>query len=93
MTDEQRKCVEGYTELLAEFIGGKLNAETFEASYLHKFKNELVQLPQPVFEELDRMFGDIDAYSPDPLIRPADGLDDEELVASAKRTLATLQTL
>ncbi|MDO8543895.1 MAG: colicin immunity domain-containing protein [Opitutaceae bacterium] len=93
MTDEQKKCVESYAALLAEFISGKIDAATFERSYLHKFKNESMQLPQHVFEELDRMFGDVDAYSSDPLIRSADGLDDEGLLASAKRTVAALKVL
>ena len=93
MTDEQKKCVEGYAALLAEFISGKIDAATFEKGYLHKFKNEAVQLPQQTFEELDRMFGDVDAYSSDPLLRSADGLDDEELLASAKRTLAAITPL
>ena len=84
MTNDEKKCIESYASLLAGFIGGRMNAATFETNYLHKFKNESVQLPQPIFEELDRLFGDVDAYCPDPAIRPADGLDDEQLVASAK---------
>lgn len=93
MTTEQKKSVESYRALLADFVAKKIDASTFEASYLRKFKDELVELPQPVFETLDRMFGDVDAYCPDPLVRAADGLDEEGLVASAKRTLAALNDL
>lgn len=91
MTEQEKKCVESYAALLAEFVGGKMNAATFEASYLHKFKNEVLQLPQPTFDELDRLFGDVDVYCSDPTIRSADGLGDDELVASAQHTLAMLK--
>jgi hypothetical protein len=93
MTDEVKKCVESYTALLAELVGGKMSAATFETSYLQKFKNELVQLPQPIFEELDRLFGDVDAYCADPAIQSAADLGDDELVSSARRALAALQAL
>jgi hypothetical protein len=93
MTNEQKMCVESYTALLAEFISGKVDAKTFEGRYLYKFKNESLQLPRGVFEELDQMFGDVDAYCSDPLIRSADGLDDERLLASAKRTFTALKIL
>jgi len=57
-------CAE-YKLLLERFLGGETSAEQFQAIYLHRFKNETRKLDEALFELLDSLFGDVDAFSTD----------------------------
>lgn len=54
-----------YGLLLDLFLNRKISVEEFQATYLDRFKNEQRQLDEPLFELLDGLFGDVDAFSTD----------------------------
>lgn len=58
-------CVE-YGVLLDQFLNQEISVEEFQEKYLERFKNERRQLAEPLFELLDGLFGDVDAFSSDP---------------------------
>ncbi len=93
MTEQQRVCAQSYVALVNDLLAGKIEPRLFEATYLEKFKSEQIELPEGIFEVLDILFGDVDAYCADPSIRGADGIGDEELLASARKTLEKLKKL
>jgi len=82
--------IEKYILLITQFLTGKITASQFEVSYLEVFKNEEEILPEEVFNTLNALFLDVDAYCEDVDLRDDDDLSQEELIASAKRTLEKL---
>jgi hypothetical protein len=90
-----------YGLLLKQFLQGEMSAEEFQIAYLHQFKNESRQFDEALFEVLDTLFGDVDAFCADPDKRaeldaqiPGFYLDESELrqrVAHASEQLAALQ--
>ncbi len=54
-----------YRMLLNRFIDGSISPEDFQNEYLSRFKNEKRKLDQPLFELLDSLFGDVDAFTSD----------------------------
>jgi hypothetical protein len=65
-----------YLELLASFLSGSIGVSDFEVAYLDLFKHDDAIRPDEVFEVLDGLFSDIDAYSPQPA---EDEIDEEQL--------------
>jgi len=57
--------IQSYTRLITEFVDGKLDAAAFSGRYLDTFKRETVTLPEQVFDVLDGLFGDADAFTDD----------------------------
>jgi hypothetical protein len=55
---------EEYRELIATFVSQHMPVEAFEAAFLRKFKAETRDLERPLFEILEDLFEDVDAYSP-----------------------------
>ncbi|HEX2092750.1 MAG TPA: colicin immunity domain-containing protein [Longimicrobiaceae bacterium] len=83
-----------YIELLAEFVEqGGLDAGSFEERFFALFKGDATMFPDDEFLVLDRLFGDVDAFEPDPEVRGAGHLDEEGLRASAREALAKLRHL
>lgn len=52
-----------YLDLLGSFLSHKMTAAEFERRYLHLFKADDEIRPDAVFEILDALFSDVDAYS------------------------------
>ncbi|WP_158277484.1 colicin immunity domain-containing protein [Opitutus sp. ER46] len=86
-----KDCIKKYIELIGQYDSGDIDASAFEVLYIRKFKRESIDLPKDVFEELDRLFGDVDAYSPDDRDRVIGSIDEGALRMSAKRTLSALR--
>lgn len=57
---------EDYKDLLQSFLSGHLTPQAFQAAYLEKFKGEDRALSEELFQLLDGLFGDVDAFCPDP---------------------------
>jgi len=91
-----------YGLLLHSFLAGTLSTEDFQRAYLERFKNESRVLDDALFEILDELFGDVDAFCADPELlvelrgaKPGFYLDEQALrakVAQASQRLARLQT-
>ena len=55
-----------YGLLLHSFLAGAWSAEEFQRAYLERFKNDSRALDDAVFEILDELFGDVEAFCADP---------------------------
>jgi hypothetical protein len=60
-----------YTQLLDQFLNHNISVEQFQTVYLNRFKNETRWLGGELFELLEELFGDIDAFSTDPQLLAA----------------------
>jgi len=85
------EAIARYTRMIKSFLTGSTDARTFEHDYLQAFKNESVTLPTDVFETLDRLFADVDAYCPDPALRGTDDLDEQQLRGKCREALTKLE--
>lgn len=91
-----------YGRLLHGFLAGASSAEDFQRVYIDRFKNERRELDDALFEILDELFGNVDAFCADPdllaalvVAKPGFYLDEQALrdkVAQASQRLASLQT-
>lgn len=77
MTD--RHAIQGYVDLLDAFVSGECSASEFEQAYLRMFKADATKRPQKIFDVLDGLFADVDAYVSDPNLREDDDLDETAL--------------
>ena len=82
-----------YVSLLRRFIAGDISANEFEGRYLRTFKEDLTRRPRRIYDTLDRLFGDVDAFVADDDLRDDGDLDESGLLASARRTLSDLEHL
>ena len=64
-----------------------------EALYADMFKNEKREFPQDVYDVLNELFCDVDAYCGDPELRDDEDLDDEQLLNCAKKALEILNSI
>lgn len=80
-----------FLELTRQFVDGKLTGLEFETEYLALSRSRKGRLPDDVVKPIHELFYDIDEYVADPELRArAGGLDDEQLLASAKTALRLL---
>lgn len=54
-----------YAQLLDRFLCGEMSVESFQKVYLDRFKNETRKLDALLFDLLDGLFGDVDAFTTD----------------------------
>lgn len=79
-----------YILLITQFVTGDITASQFEVLYLKMFKGEARELPKDVYDVLNGLFCDVDAYCGDTELRDDGDLGDEELLISAKEALKKL---
>lgn len=85
-----------YRMLLDRFLSNPVSVEEFRTTYLDRFKGEVRQLDEPLYQLLDGLFGDVDAFTTDSLLladHPDFYLDENQLkekVRSAAGRLAAL---
>jgi hypothetical protein len=83
-------AISKYISLIQKFFVGDITVAQFEYLYLDMFKNENEELPEDVYEVLNTLFLDVDAYCEDPSLRVEGDLDEESLRVSAKVALDKL---
>lgn len=92
----KRADLSEYLTLMDAFVLRRMSAGEFETKYLALFKNENRHFGSPIFEVLDKLFGDVDAYVSDPALRRSEDLGEEELLECCKdaqnRLLAILSS-
>lgn len=84
-----------YELLLEQFLSGAMPVDKFQAIYLDRFKNER-QLDESLFELLDELFGDVDAFTTDPQLlaeNPSFYLDEAGLRQKVRQAAARLSDL
>ena len=82
-----------YIQLIDSFIAGRISPEEFESKYLKLFKEEKRMPPVQVYEVLNKLFTDVDAYCGDPSLRNQYSLDENELRECASRAYWALKAL
>lgn len=83
-----------YALLLRLFVDGRLTADEFELVFLRLYKLDPTEWPPDLFDVLDTLFGDVDAYCADDEIRrEVGGLDAGELHERAALALGRLEKL
>jgi Bacterial self-protective colicin-like immunity len=69
-----------YLALLRMLLEGRMAPAEFEAVFLPLYKNDPTPWPPAVFDLLDRVFADVDAFCADPaLLAAGGGIDGAEL--------------
>lgn len=82
-------ALEPYVDHLRRFVAGELSADDFAEFYDRVYLADQGHVTVDVFDAMDRMFAEVDAYVSDPELRPHvyRSLGPEELRAGAKRLL------
>ena len=75
---------------MAAFLTGRLSAAEFEQRYLRLFLGDESMRSEPVYQILNRLFADVDAFCPDPTIRGAYDIDEPQLRSSVAAALDAL---
>jgi|SRR5215217_5748186 len=79
-----------YIHLMESFVENKIDAGEFERSYLLMFKNDTTNWTDAEYEDLNYLFGEVDAFCADPELRSENDIDEDQLREAAKMTLAKL---
>ena len=73
------------------FVDGRIAGEEFELLFLPIYKRDPTHWPAELFDVLDGLFGDVDEFCPDDLLRvQSGGIDETELRRRAARALERL---
>ncbi len=73
-----------YIPLIQSYIAGQIPASEFESRYLKLFKEEKRIPPPRIYEILNGLFTDVDAFSADAKLRSQSSLNEEQLLERAK---------
>ena len=82
--------IDKYILLLTQFVNSEIAASEFDTLYLEQFKKETETFPEEIYDILNNLFSDVDAYCEDPDLRDDEDLDEDELLISAKKALEEL---
>ncbi len=85
--------VKKYLNLISLFVAGNISAVEFEHRYLTLFKNDSTDYSETLFLILDQLFGDVDAFCADPLLRDEFDLDEQQLRQACIQTLEKLELM
>lgn len=82
-----------YVSVMADFVAGRIDGETFEQRYYAVFKHDETDLPDEVAAALDDVFWAADSFYADPTLRDEGDLDADQLRERVRAALATLQQI
>ncbi len=85
--------ISSYLFLIQQFVSGNISALDFERDYLLLFKSDNRSIPHEVYEILNKLFSDIDAFCSNSLLRGNDDLDEPALKECAKAAYGALLKL
>ena len=92
MTETTNK-LNPYIHLMESFLAHKIDASEFERRYFSMFKNDTSSWTEAEYENLNYLFGELDAFCADPELRDENDIDEDQLREAAKMTLANLSSL
>lgn len=90
VADMKNDALQAYIDLIKLFLNNSIDVNAFEARFLGRFKSESAALPDDKFQILDELFAATDAFCPDPELRDANDLSEEQLRTKAAEALARL---
>lgn len=79
-----------YLSLMESFHTGRITSGQFEQRYLTLFKADQRLFPEEIFNVLNRLFSDVDAFVADPEIRAQNDLDEQKLFACSHEAYKNL---
>lgn len=85
-----------YIDLVSAFVESRVDPTSFERQYFALYLNDQTSWSDEEFAVLDKLFGDADAFDPDPEVRAElgdDTIDGEALRQSAAEALANQRSL
>ncbi|CAN2040720.1 hypothetical protein GMMP15_190035 [Candidatus Magnetomoraceae bacterium gMMP-15] len=85
--------IKSYKELLQSFITDAIDAVDFETNYLELFKNDNTEWSAVEFAILNELFGDVDSFCADPMLRDNGDLDEYMLKKKCLKALNKLNLL
>jgi hypothetical protein len=62
-----KSAADEYQILMDRFLQGEISAKAFQLAFLDKFKHETRSLDSSLFELLDGLFADVDAFCANPV--------------------------
>lgn len=86
--------IEPYLGLIKEFVAGNLSVRYFQDLYFDVFKQERRELTEDVYEWLDNLFCELDAYTDDEDFardNPKYCIDEKRLREIALKTMIALK--
>lgn len=87
-------ALQPYAVLLRLFVDGAVGASEFEVVFLRLFKDDPTDWPPDVFEVLDSLFAEVDAYCGDEQLRSkTGGLDEDALRHRASHAFDRLRAI
>jgi len=63
-----RVNVESYRALIRMFLNGSISSDDFSLQFMNRFKAEDADMDDNLFETLDGLFSDADAYTDDDIL-------------------------
>lgn len=85
------KLIAPYLALIRAFVAGEVGTNEFEGQYLQMFKSDETVRPRRIFRVLDHLFADVDAFVIEDDLREEGDLDEQGLLAAARRALDDLE--
>jgi hypothetical protein len=85
--------VSTYITLIGSFIDGKIQAVEFESKYLKLFKEERQILSTQIYEILNKLFTDVDAFCSDPALQNRYSINESQLRECARQAWNALTAL
>lgn len=85
--------IDFYIRLLDQLLEGRVTGDQFQTLYFKIYLGDTREMGDREFRVLDWLFAEVDAYVPDPELRDADDLDDDQLVDRVKQAKARLLDL
>jgi Bacterial self-protective colicin-like immunity len=94
--DHRMTALRPYIELVSAFVDSQIDPTSFERQYFALYLNDQTSWSDEEFAVLDKLFGDADAFEPDPEVRAEmsdDAIDETELRRCAAEALPKLRKL
>ncbi|MEX0921895.1 MAG: colicin immunity domain-containing protein [Rhodovibrionaceae bacterium] len=85
--------IKKYIKLLESYTSHNISSLEFETQYLKLFKIEPEGMPEDIYDLLNNLFINVDAYCDNSSIRDEEDLGPHELLDSARETLGKLRSL
>jgi hypothetical protein len=85
--------ISSYITLIESYLTRQISPTEFESKYLRLFKDEKRIPPTQIYEALNRLFSEVDAFCSDPSLRNGASIDENELRERANRVYQELKRL
>ncbi|MGV3772584.1 MAG: colicin immunity domain-containing protein [Verrucomicrobiales bacterium] len=79
-----------YQNLISDYLSGQIPVHDFEIAYMNAFKSDNHHYGYPLFDILNEVFTDLDAFQADPEVRGFLEIDEPELRSRLQNSLKLL---